>query len=165
MANGVKTGFLSAHIFTHGQLVLLRQLIHSKNGNDILERLVVLEDLLHGGGDIVVLLSNLQKWTSTKSDGVLGVRTYHTGVQHTRAGIEGIDGRVDTKLSNTTGQHSGGIQVGKGGSRGRISQIISGHVDGLHGSDRTLLGGGDTFLPKKKISIQFQTCRFDAAYI
>jgi len=44
---------------TYGQLVLFRQLIHSKNGNDILERLVVLEDLLHGGGNVIVFLSDL----------------------------------------------------------------------------------------------------------
>lgn len=41
------------------QLVLFRQLVHSKNGNDILERLVILEDLLDGGGNVVVLLSDL----------------------------------------------------------------------------------------------------------
>ena len=44
---------------TYGQLVLLRQLVHSENSNDILQRLVVLEDLLHSGGNIVVLLSDL----------------------------------------------------------------------------------------------------------
>jgi hypothetical protein len=36
--------------------------------------------------------------------------------------------------------------MGEGGGRGRVSQIISGHVDGLDGSDGTLLGGGDTLL-------------------
>ena len=41
------------------ELVLLGQLIHTKNGNDILEGLVVLEDLLDGGGDVVVLLADL----------------------------------------------------------------------------------------------------------
>ena len=44
---------------THGELILFRQLIHTQNGNDILERLVILEDLLDGGGDLVVLLANL----------------------------------------------------------------------------------------------------------
>ena len=42
-----------------GQLVLLGQLVHSENGNDILKGLVVLEDLLHSGGDIVVLNADL----------------------------------------------------------------------------------------------------------
>ena len=44
---------------THGQLVLLGQLVHTKNGNDILERLVVLEDLLDSGGNLVVLGTDL----------------------------------------------------------------------------------------------------------
>ena len=44
---------------THSELVLLRQLIHTKDSNDILERLVVLEDLLHSGGDLVVLRTDL----------------------------------------------------------------------------------------------------------
>ena len=73
--------------------------------------------------------------------------TDDTGVEHTGLGIEGVDGGVDTKLSNRTRQHSRGIQVGEGGSGSRIRQIIGGHVDGLHGSDGTLLGGGDTLLP------------------
>jgi hypothetical protein len=76
--------------------------------------------------------------------------TYNTGVQHTRTGVERVDSGVDTKLSNTTGQHGGGVQVGEGGGGSRISQIISGHVDGLHGGDRTLLGGGNTLLPLER---------------
>ena len=73
--------------------------------------------------------------------------TDDTGVEHTGLRVEGVDGRVDTKLSNGTRQHSGGVQVGEGRGRGGIRQIISGHVDGLHGGDGTLLGGGDTLLP------------------
>ena len=44
---------------TYGKLVLLGQLVHTENGNDILEGLVVLKDLLDGGGDRVVLLADL----------------------------------------------------------------------------------------------------------
>ena len=69
-----------------------------------------------------------------------------TRIQHTGLGVERVDSGVDTQLRDTTGQHSGGVQMGEGGGRGRISQIVSGHVDGLHGGDGTLLGGGDTFL-------------------
>lgn len=39
-----------------GKLVLLGQLVHAENGNDVLETLVVLEDLLDASGDVVVLL-------------------------------------------------------------------------------------------------------------
>ncbi len=37
-------------------------------------------------------------------------------------------------------------QVSEGGGGGGISQIVGGHVDGLHGGDGALLGGGDTLL-------------------
>lgn len=73
--------------------------------------------------------------------------TYNTGVQHTRLGVQRVDGRVDTQLSNTTRQDSGGVQVGEGGSGSRVSQVVSRHVDSLDGGDRSLLGGGDTLLP------------------
>src|SRR5262245_12585181 len=34
-----------------GDLVLLRQLVHAENGDDVLKRLVALQDLLHAAGD------------------------------------------------------------------------------------------------------------------
>jgi hypothetical protein len=45
--------------YTHGQLILLRQFIHTKDSNYVLERLVVLEDLLDSCRDLIVLLANL----------------------------------------------------------------------------------------------------------
>ena len=111
-----------------GKLVSLGKFVHTKNGNDILERLVLLEHLLHLGGGVVMVLTD------------------DTGVKHTGLGVERIDGGVDTQLGDTTGQDSGGVQMGEGGGRGRIGQIISGHVDGLDGSDGSLLGGGNTLL-------------------
>jgi hypothetical protein len=111
-----------------GKLVSLRQLVHAQNGNDILETLVLLEDLLDTESGVVVLLAD------------------NSGVEHTGGGVERVDSRVDTQLRDTTGQDSGGVQVSEGGGRGRISQIISRDVDGLDGSDGTLLGGGNTLL-------------------
>lgn len=111
-----------------GQLVSLGQLIHTKNGNDILKRLVGLEGLLDVRGNIVVLLSD------------------NIDIQKSRLGIKRVDSGVDTKLGNRSGQHSGGVKMGEGGSRGRIGQIIGRHVDGLDGSDGTLLGGGNSLL-------------------
>lgn len=111
-----------------GELVSFRKFVHTQNGNDILEGLVLLEHLLDTGSDGVVLLTD------------------DTGVEHTRLGVERVDSRVDTQLRDTTGQDSGGVQVSEGGGGGRVSQIVSGHVDGLDGGNRTLLGGGDTLL-------------------
>lgn len=78
--------------------------------------------------------------------GVVVVLSDDTGIQHTGLGIQRVDGRVDTQLRDTTGKHSGGVQMGEGGGRGRISQIISGHVDSLDGGNGSLVGGGNTFL-------------------
>lgn len=101
--------------------------------NYLLQRLVLLEHLLDLGGGIVVILSN------------------NTGIQHTRLGIKRIDSWVNTQLRNTTGKHSGGVQMGKGGGRGRISQIIGRDIDGLNGSNGSLGGGSNTFLHKTHI--------------
>jgi len=119
---------------TYGQLVLLRQLVHSENSNDILQRLVVLEDLLHGGSDVVVLLSDLDNTSESAMEEYIQA-TYNTRVQHTRLGVQRVDGGVDTELSNTTRQDSGGVQMGEGGGGGRIGQIIGGDIDGLYGGN------------------------------
>lgn len=103
-----------------GKLVFLRQLVHTQNGNDILKGLVVLEDLLDTTSNVVVLITN-------------DVR-----VQDTGGGVERIDGGVDTQLGNGTRQHSGGVQVSEGGSRGRIGQIVGGYVDSLNSDYRTV---------------------------
>ena len=79
------------------------------------------------------------------------------GVHDTGGRIEGIDSGVDAQLGDGSGQHGGGVQVSEGGGRGGIGQIVSGHVDGLHGGDGTLLGGGDTFLKKAENCLKFGT--------
>eukprot|EP00123_Amoebidium_parasiticum_P007880 comp18430_c0_seq1/m.19678 comp18430_c0_seq1/g.19678 ORF comp18430_c0_seq1/g.19678 comp18430_c0_seq1/m.19678 type:complete len:536 (+) comp18430_c0_seq1:33-1640(+) len=112
----------------HRELVVLRQLVHTQNGNDVLQRLVVLQNLLHTTGNVVVLLAD------------------DAGIQNTGGGVEGIDGRVDTELGNLAGKHSGGVQVGESGGGGGIRQIVGRHVHGLHGGNGTLAGGGNALL-------------------
>mmetsp|Transcript_125626 Transcript_125626/g.217513 ORF Transcript_125626/g.217513 Transcript_125626/m.217513 type:complete len:200 (+) Transcript_125626:28-627(+) len=101
----------------HNELVLLAELIHTQDRDDVLQRLVILEDLLNGSRYIVVALAN---------DG---------RIQHTRGGVQRVHGWVDTQLGNATRKHSGSIQVCKGGSRRWVGQIIGRHVDCLHGCD------------------------------
>merc|ERR1719249_151905 len=50
------------------------------------------------------------------------------------------------------GQDSGSVQVRKGGGRGGVSQVVSGHIDGLDRCDGSLLGGGDTLLHGTHVS-------------
>jgi len=44
--------------------------------------------------------------------------------------------------------------VGEGGGGGGVRQVIGRHVDGLHGSDGALLGGGNAFLQGTQVSGQ-----------
>lgn len=124
----------------HRHFVLLGQLVHTQDGNDILQGFVVLqerriplsqspisslkldrnnpqvanlEDFLHATGDVVVLGS------------------HDVGVHDTGGGVQGVHGGVDTQLSDGAGQHGGGVQVSEGGGGSGVSQIVSGHVDGL----------------------------------
>merc|ERR1712024_147851 len=120
----------------HLQLVLLGQLVHTKDSNDILERLVVLQNLLHTSGHLVVLTTD------------------DVGVHDTAGRVERIHSRVDTSLSNRSGEHSGGVQVSEGGGWGRVSQVVSRHVDGLDRGNGTLLGGGDSLLHATHVSGQ-----------
>ncbi len=115
------------------QLVVLRELVHTQNGNDVLKGLVVLQQLLHSSGNLVVPLTD---------DG---------GIEDTGGGVEGIDGGVDTEFGESTGEHSGGIEEGEGGGGGGISEIVSRHVDGLDRGDGALLGGGDALLEGTQI--------------
>ena len=115
------------------QLVLFGKLVHSKNSDDILERLVVLKGLLDFTGGVVMLLAD---------DG---------GVHHAGSGIERIDSGVDTQLGDGTGKHGGGVQMRESSGGGGIGKIIGGDVNGLDGCNGSLLGGGNTLLHRSHI--------------
>ena len=72
-----------------------------------------LENLLHSTGSLVVFLP------------------HDVRVQDTGGGVKRVHSRVDAQLSNTTRQHSGGIQVSESGGRGWVSLVISRYIDGL----------------------------------
>ena len=59
-------------------------------------------------------------------------RLHGVGVHDTGGGVEGVHSGVDSTLGDGPGQHSGGVQVSEGGGRGGVSQVVSGHVDGLN---------------------------------
>ena len=71
-----------------GDLVLLRELVHSQDGDDVLQGLVILEDLLDAARDLVV------------------VHADDVGVHDPGRGVEGVDGGVDSQLGNALGEKS-----------------------------------------------------------
>ena len=101
-------------------LVLFRELVHAEDGDDVLELLVALQDLLHLAGDGVVLLADDAR------------------VEHARGRVERIDRRVDALLGDRARQHGGRVEVGEGGRRRRVGQVVGRHVDRLHRGDRAL---------------------------
>ena len=114
-------------------LVLFGEIVHTKNGNNILKGTVVLEELLDATSGVVMDLAD------------------NGGVKHAGSGIEGIDSRVDTDFGKGTGQHGGGIKMSESGGGSGIGKIISGHVDGLDGGDGTGLGSGNALLEGTQI--------------
>ena len=112
----------------NGQLVFVAQFIHTHDGDDVLQLLVALQNALHSTGGFIVLL------------------THDFRGQDPGGRVQRIHGRVDTQAGDAAVQNRGGIQVGEGGSGGRVCQVVSRHVNGLDGGDGTILGGGDTLL-------------------
>src|SRR5262245_6595399 len=112
----------------YGDLVLFRQLVHAKNGDDVLQGLVALQDLLHAPRHRVVLFPNDQRR------------------KHARSGVEWVDGWIDALLGNAARQYRGGVEMGEGGGRRRIGQIVGRHIDGLDRGDRALLRRGNALL-------------------
>ena len=69
----------------HDQLVFLRQLVHSQDGDDVLQRLVCLQDALHLASSLVMLVAD------------------DAGVQRAGRGVQRIDRRVDAQLGDGAG--------------------------------------------------------------
>lgn len=80
-----------------------------------------------------------------EGEGVVSL-TDNSGVKHSGVGVKRVDSGVDTQLGDTSRQDSGGVQMGEGGGRGGIGQIIGRDVDGLDGGNGSLLGGGNSLL-------------------
>ncbi len=118
------------------KLVVFGQLVHTQNGDNILQWLVVLEELLNTSGDCVMLLTD-NGW-----------------VQDSWSWIQWIDGWVDTEFGQGSWQHSCGVQEGEGCGWGGIGKIVGWYVYGLDWGNWTLLGGGDSFLEGTQIGGQ-----------
>src|SRR5262245_23684303 len=112
----------------HRQLVLFGKLVHAQDGDDVLQRLVALQDLLYAPRHLVVLVAD-----------------DHRG-EHARGRIERVDRRIDALLGDRARQHGGGVEVRKRGRWRRVGEVVGRYVDRLYRGDRALVGGGDALL-------------------
>src|SRR6478735_4869478 len=92
-----------------GELILFAELVHAENGDDVLQRLVALQRLLHAARGVVVFLPDDRRG------------------QHTAGRVERVDRRVDADLGDRAAERGGRVQVGERGRRGRVRP--------LHGAD------------------------------
>ena len=67
-------------------------------------------------------------------------------IENARGGGQRIDGGINAQRGDVAREVGGGVQVREGRGRRGIGVVVGGHVDGLHGRDRALLGGGDALL-------------------
>ena len=67
-------------------------------------------------------------------------------VQDAGRGVQRVHGRVDALLGDRTGEHRRRVEVGEGGGRRRVGQVVRGDVDRLHRGDRVTAGRGDALL-------------------
>src|SRR6185437_2769449 len=98
------------------------------DGDDVFQRLVLLQHFLHAAGDGVMLLAD------------------HLWVQDSGGRVQRVHRREDAQRGDVARQDGGGVKVRERSRRCRVGQVVGGHVDRLHRGDRTLGGGGDALL-------------------
>src|ERR687887_396870 len=99
-------------------LVLVRELVDPEDGDDVLEVLVALQDLLDARRRLVVLVGD------------------DPGLERAGVRLERIDRRVDPLLDDRTVEDRGRVQVRERVGRRRIGEVVRRHVDRLHRGDR-----------------------------
>ncbi len=112
------------------ELVLFRQLVDAEDRDNVLQVLVALQHLLHGAGDVVVLVADDAR------------------VENARRGRERIDGRVDAELDDRARQVRRRVEMREGGRRRGVGVVVGRHVDRLDGSDRAVFGRRDPLLQR-----------------
>src|SRR5215208_6977597 len=112
----------------HDDLVLLGELVDAQDGDDVLQFLVALEDILDLLGDLVVLVAD------------------DRGVEDRRGGGQRVDGGVDALLRQAPGELDRRVEVGEHRERGRVGEVVRRDVDRLEARYGALLGGGDALL-------------------
>lgn len=94
----------------HDQFIFFRKFLHTKDGDDVLQFLVALQNLFHALCYVIMFLSH-------------DVRVKDTGRRS-----QWIDSRIDTQFRNLTVEHGRCIQMAEGCCRSRVRQVIRRHI-------------------------------------
>ena len=100
------------------ELVLVGELVHPEDRDDVLQVLVALEDLLDARRDAVVVVGD------------------DAGLERPRGRVERVHRRVDPLLDDRPRERRRRVEVRERVRRGRVGEVVGGHVDRLHRRDR-----------------------------
>ncbi len=104
--------------------------------DDVLQILVLLQDLLHGHGRLVVVVAEDAR------------------VEDARGRGEGIDGRIDAELDDLSREVGGGVEVGEGRGWCGVGVVVGRNVDRLDGGDGALVRRGDALLELPHLGLE-----------
>ena len=93
--------------------------VHAEYGDNILQFLVSLQNLPGAQGSVIMFFAN------------------YVRVKNAGTGSQRIHRWVNAQLNNFAGERGGCVQMGKGGSRSGIGQIVRRHIHGLDAGNRT----------------------------
>ena len=110
------------------ELVLVGQLVHPEDRDDVLQVLVALEDLLERRRRLIVLVRD------------------DAGLEGARERVERVDGRVDPLLDDRSGQRDERVQMRERVRRCGVGEVVRRHVDRLHRGHRARSRRGDPLL-------------------
>ena len=100
------------------ELVLVGQLVHPEDRDDVLQILVALQDLLNRGRDAVVVGGD------------------DPGLERPRGRVERIHRRVDPLLDDRARERRRRVEVRERVRGRRVGEVVGRHVDRLHRGDR-----------------------------
>src|SRR4029077_13134310 len=126
--HGLRKEFFDFARASNRALVFVRKLLDAENGDDVLQIFVALQNGLHATGDGVMF------------------RADDARIENARVTGQRIDGGINAALEDLAAQVCCCVQVRKRRGRGGVRIIVGGNVNGLHGSDRAGLVGGDALL-------------------
>src|SRR4029079_7584614 len=110
------------------ELVLVGDLVHPEDRDDVLEVLVPLEDLLDARRDAVVVVRDDPR------------------LQRARGRVERVHRRVDLLLADRPRERRRRVEVRERIRRSRVGEVVRGDVDRLHRGDRPGRRRGDALL-------------------
>src|SRR6478752_3510283 len=109
-------------------LVLFGELVDTEDRDDLLQLLVLLEDLLDGGGHAVVVGADVAR------------------VEDAARRRQRVDGRVQTLRRDLPRELGRRVEVREGRGRRRVGVVVGGDVDRLERRDRVTARRGDALL-------------------